>query len=227
MDYLSRAERKLDSLREMYHRIGFQGREHWRAAPALVDGHSLQISGHPVMEDWEAPYMRQLAAIATAQGGHVLEIGFGMGISAAFVDAAEIDRHTIVEANHDVAEMAREFGRDARRRTVVLEGFWEELIDTIPDDSVDGILFDAYPLADAEIMNQAHFASTAYRKLRPGGVFTYFSDEVRRFRAPHLQSLLEAGFARSNISGEVVAVQPPANCRYWNATTILAPVLVK
>lgn len=227
MDSLSHAERELDSLREMYQGIGFAGREAWRRAPAAVDGHSLQISGHPVMEDWEAPYMRRLAAIATGQGGHVLEVGFGMGIAATFVDVAEVDQHTIIEANHEVAAMARIFADEAQRETHVLEGFWEELIDEIPDGTVDGILFDAYPLTDSEIMNQAHFAPTAYRKLRSGGVFTYFSDEIGRFRERHLRFLMDAGFARSNISGEIVAVRPPVGCRYWKASTILAPAVTK
>ncbi len=71
-----------EELHGMYTEVGFYEPDSWKAAPATVDEHSLKILGHPVMEDWERPYMQELARIATLNGGRVLEIGFGMGISA-------------------------------------------------------------------------------------------------------------------------------------------------
>jgi guanidinoacetate N-methyltransferase len=221
-------ERKLEALRAMYSEVGFAGKEAWKAAPAKLDGHNLTILGHPVMEDWEHPYMQRLAEVATSNGGHVLEIGFGLGISAGYIQKAEnLVRHTIIEANRDIAKLGHAFAKEAKREVHILEGLWEELIDKIPDNSLDGILHDAYPLDESEVMGQAHFAKTAYKKLRPGGVFTYFSDEIHRFRPDHLKKLLDAGFKRENISGEVVPVTPPADCRYWNGPSILAPRLIK
>ncbi|GAA1828157.1 hypothetical protein GCM10009682_54090 [Luedemannella flava] len=218
-----------DELSAVYGGIGFHARDAWKTAEAVYDEHTLRILGHPVMEDWERPYMRVLAGIAARGGGRVLEIGFGMGISAGFIAATPgVTEHLIIEANHDVAERARRFaatvdGVDCR----VHEGLWEEVIDRVPDGSVDGILYDAYPLEESEVMNQARFAPVAYRKLRPGGTFTYFSDEARDYRPEHLAMLLAAGFVRERIDSEIVAVDPPEDCQYWKSSTLLAPILVR
>ena len=53
-----------------------------------------------IMQAWEKPYMKSLATIATSCGGNVLEVGYGMGISAGFVQKSKkIKTHTIVECH--------------------------------------------------------------------------------------------------------------------------------
>lgn len=42
-------------------------------------------------EDWEQPYLERLAAIATSKGGTVPEVGYGMGIGAAALQACNVD----------------------------------------------------------------------------------------------------------------------------------------
>lgn len=213
----------------MYVQTGFHGTQAWHTAPAEFGEHTLRILGHPVMEDWELPYMRKLAEIASGNGGRVLEIGFGMGISAGFIgENPRVTEHVVIEANHDVAERARKYaGTYPEGRVRVVEGFSYDVLDQFELGSFDGILHDAYPLEESEVQYQARFAPTAYRLLRPGGVFTYFSDEPRAYRPEHLKILTDAGFAEENISFEIVAVRPPADCKYWESDTILAPILVK
>jgi guanidinoacetate N-methyltransferase len=225
-----------EELHGMYTKVGFYAPDKWKFAPATVDDHSLKILGHPVMEDWERPYMQELARIATLNGGRVLEIGFGMGISAGFISEfydRGVTEHVIVEANHDVAVLARAF-RDAHRPGLVriVEGVSydviKESVDGVFDEGTfDGILHDAYPLEESQVQNQAHFADTAYRLLRPGGVFTYFSDEPTGYRPEHLQMLLDAGFAREDIDHRIIPVTPPEDCLYWKKDTILAPIVRK
>jgi guanidinoacetate N-methyltransferase len=235
-DHRADEQRLREELHGMYTKVGFYEPDKWKAAPATVDEHSLKILGHPVMEDWERPYMQELARIATLNGGRVLEIGYGMGISAGFISEfydQGVTEHVIVEANHDVAALAREF-RDRHRPGLVriVEGVSYDVIEESADGvfdegTFDGILHDAYPLEESQVQNQAHFAGTAFRLLRPGGIFTYFSDEPTGYRPEHLQMLLDAGFAREDVDHRIIDVAPPEDCLYWKRDTILAPIVRK
>ncbi|HKT05674.1 MAG TPA: hypothetical protein VJT31_39680 [Rugosimonospora sp.] len=219
-----------EELHGMYVEVGFQGPLAWKDAPAVRDDHTLRILGHPVMEDWERPYMAKLAEIAASKGGRVLEIGYGMGISAGFISGnPAVTEHIIVEANRDVARMAEEFARRPENagRVRIVEGLSWDVVDQLDAESLDGILHDAYPLDESQVQNQAHFAKYAHRLLKPGGVFTYFSDEPLDYRPEHLDMLVDAGFAKDNISYEIVAVRPPDACEYWKSSTILAPIVIK
>lgn len=208
--------------------IGFRQKQKWKSAHAKFTKHKLKIFGHPVMEDWEVPYMKRLAKIATSQGGTVLEVGFGMGISAHFIQREKIRRHIIIEVNHEVAERARTFAKRAKRPVTVLEGLWEEVAGEIPNKSLDGILFDTYPLTKAEIhRNHFFFFKTAFIKLKPGGIFTYYSDEIDAYHPHHLRKLMDVGFKLKNISAEIVSVKPPPECEYWKSDTILVPIVKK
>lgn len=202
--------------------------EQWKTARAEFSEHDLRILGEPVMEDWEEPYMRVLADIATKNGGLVLEVGYGMGISARFIQAAQIERHIIIEVNQAVAERAREWAATRPIETVVLEGLWQDALELFPDDSLDGILFDTYPLTEKELyQNHFNFFPRAFAKLKEGGVLTCYSDETSWFSEIHLQRLTSAGFLAQAIDGKVVEVDPPENCEYWKSTTILAPIVRK
>src|SRR5262249_11218396 len=66
-------------------------------ATPTVGGGTLRVSGQEVMQTWEAPLMQALARGVTRPGGSVLEIGFGLGLSAGFVQELGPSRHTVVE----------------------------------------------------------------------------------------------------------------------------------
>lgn len=203
-------------------------KEDWKDAKVDFGENDLKIFGYAVMEDWETPYMKDLADIACSKGGRVLELGFGMGISAKFIQEHEIDEHIIIEANAEVAQKAREFAEKAPHKTTVLEGFWEEVIDQIEDGSLSGILFDTYPLTEEEVyQNHFNFFDFAFKKLKTGGIFTYYSDEPTGFGEVHLRKLKESGFQEDKIKSRLCSVEPPADCEYWKTNTIMSPIVEK
>lgn len=207
--------------------IGFDGlKKRWGTAEASFTDDTLVICGHPVMERWEEDYMQDLAAIATMNGGRVLEVGFGMGISAEFIQKHDIGEHVVIEANKDVLERARQFAAEARHPVRLLCGFWEDVVPALEAGSFDGILFDTYPLAPGEV-HRNHFAffAAAHRLLKPGGVLTYYSDEISEFSPEHIACLKSAGFDR--IETRTCEVAPPPDCKYWTSKTILSPIIIK
>jgi guanidinoacetate N-methyltransferase len=107
-------------------------------------------------------------------------------------------------------------------------GFWQDVTPNLASGSLDGILFDTYPLTDEEIhSNHFWFFDEAFRLLKPGGILTYYSDEVNHFKANHFEKLQQAGFKAGDIGSEICSVTPPADCEYWQHDTILAPVVRK
>ena len=182
-----------------------------------------------IMQNWERPYMKRLAEIATSKGGTVLEIGFGMGISSGFIQhSKKIKKHTVIECHPlIIASAKKKFAIAIRnKRMEILEGFWEEVCQDLPDKSFDGILFDSCPLdKEIEFFQFFPFFKEAFRLLKDGGVFTYFSDEPSKISAPHRNVLQDAGF--KNIKLEVCNVYPPKDCRYWKHKTIVAPIIKK
>jgi guanidinoacetate N-methyltransferase len=200
----------------------------WKDAEAHFRKHDLKIFGEPVMEDWEDPYMKDLADIAASGGGTILEIGYGMGISSRYIQKHNIKKHIIIEANKEVAKKAKDFAKKAKNKVKILVGLWEDVINKIPNNSLDGILFDSYPLCEEELyQNHFNFFPFAYKKLKKGGVFTYYSDEVKKFSKIHLKRLQEVGFKLKNIKSRVTKVDPPKDCIYWKAKTILSPIIKK
>tara|TARA_R100000664_G_C2718689_1_gene112890 strand:+ start:38 stop:679 length:642 start_codon:yes stop_codon:yes gene_type:complete len=93
-----------------------------------------------VMGDWEDPIMKAHAEITCRNGGHILEVGFGMGISANYIQEQNIKSHTIIELNDEVYKKAVEWAKD-KPNTKIVSGDWK----TIElDKKFDAIFFDAY-----------------------------------------------------------------------------------
>jgi guanidinoacetate N-methyltransferase len=204
-------------------------RRDWVREPAVFTESELLIRGFQVMQAWETGYMRRLAEVATSRGGTVLEVGFGLGLSAAFIqEAPSLDSHVVIEAHPEVAAKARMSFAEAirRERLTVVEGFWEQLSPEFPAESFDGILFDTCPLSDETVFfHYTPFFGEAHRLLKRGGVFTYFSDEPERIGEEHAAALRQAGFV--SFDWELVSVEPPSTCRYWQHKSIVVPVVRK
>jgi guanidinoacetate N-methyltransferase len=204
--------------------------QRWSSSAASYDAHTLKIAGYHVMEDWERPYMERLAEIAASNGGTVLEVGYGMGISAAALQARNVDSHIVIECHPDVMARCVATHRSALASGAMhlMTGYWQDVAPMLAAGSVDGILFDTYPVAQEEgVGTHMFFFEQAYRLLKPGGVLTYFSSEPTTLGEPQLERLEQAGFERRNIHFEVCPVSPPESCTYWQFPTIVAPTVVK
>lgn len=95
-----------------------------------------------VMMEWEKPYM-QACIEALSPEGDVLEIGFGCGYSATYIQEKHPRSHTIIEYHPVVAEKARAWAKKYPNVTIV-EDTWQNAIHKL--GSFDSIFFDDYPL---------------------------------------------------------------------------------
>lgn len=201
----------------------------WIKEKANYVDDTLYIKGYQVMQDWEKPYMKDLADVATSNGGHILEFGFGLGISAGYIQKSKlIRRHTIIEAHPDVINYATKKFRNELKsgRMNILQGFWEDITPMLKDNYFDGVLFDTSPLGqETEFFHYFPCFDEVYRVLKPGGVFSYFSDEPKEISQKHLELLKKTGFRKINY--RVCKINPPRKCNYWKQKTIITPVVHK
>ncbi|MFT3803349.1 MAG: amino acid adenylation domain-containing protein [Burkholderiaceae bacterium] len=227
----------------------------WPQREARYSADELLIAGQQVMQAWEAPLMEALADAVAKAGADVVEIGFGMGLSAGFIQARQPRSHTIVECHPDVLEAletwrgvlpvrsgapdSRQISpqapqRDSRRKASdvrVVASRWQDW--QFEPASFDGVLFDTYPTSEEEYARNvtrsptfaADFFPTAAALLRPGGVFTYYTNEIDSLSRRH-QRLLFEHF--SSFSVRIVRhLQPPPDCQYWWADSMAVVAAVR
>lgn len=123
-----------------------------------------------VMMDWEDPIMFQHARYVAENGGNILEIGYGMGISARYIQSFGPRTHTIVEIHPDIAREANNWG-GKQQGVTVLQGDWYSLTREIQGlGPFDGIFYDAY--GDDNIKYLVEFCTSILSK---GGRFTLWN----------------------------------------------------
>lgn len=64
-------------------------RENWVRKKAYYKEDQLLINNFQVMQKWEDNYMKELAKVVTKKGGNILEVGFGLGISASYIQQSK------------------------------------------------------------------------------------------------------------------------------------------
>lgn len=123
-----------------------------------------------VMMDWEAPIMAAHAQYVAENGGNILEIGYGLGISARSIQTYSPNSHTIVEIHPDIAKEAQIWANKQRGVSIV-QGDWYGLTKEIQAlGPFDGIFYDAY--GDDNIQYLVEFCTSILNK---GGRFTLWN----------------------------------------------------
>lgn len=175
--------------------------KHWvPGAPALPlhDRSQQQLSDDNIMEDWQKPLMQAMAEVVTETHGDVLEVGFGLGVSATYIQALGVKSHTIIECNDSVVQRFHAWKAHYPNADIrLVHGTWQDTIETL--DMYDGIFFHTYPLNEAEYLEYIgqsmtfaqHFFPTAAAHLRPGGIFTYLTNEIDSFSRAHQRLIFQ------------------------------------
>jgi protein-L-isoaspartate O-methyltransferase len=108
------------------------------------DGKEMLVKDgqYQVMMEWERPYM-QACINALRPTGDVLEVGFGCGYSATYIQTHRPRSHTIIEYHPVVAERARAWALDCPG-VIIIEDTWQHALPSL--GNFDCIFFDDYPL---------------------------------------------------------------------------------
>jgi len=157
-----------------------------------------------VMMDWEDTLMSASAAYVTENGGDILEIGFGMGISADYIQSHSIKSHTICENHPQIIPLALDWASNKPNVTIIT-GSWYSNLNNL--STYDGLFYDTYGDPDGE-----YFFTSLANLMNVGGKATWWN----AFEGDHAYSSIQ------NVTYEQHIVSPPLNS-YFNSTTYYLP----
>ena len=166
----------------------------------------LNEDGAEVMMSWETSIMEKSAEYICHNKGDILEIGFGMGVCADYIQAQGVNTHTIIEIHPQILERLSAWASDKSNVTII-EGDWANLSLT---DTYDGIFIDTY--GDD---NWNSFKDFAIARSKPGAKITYWNNFE--------EELNEHSF--NSISFESISISPDNNS-YMNGNTYYMPKVV-
>ncbi|MBC2607982.1 class I SAM-dependent methyltransferase [Pelagicoccus albus] len=165
----------------------------------LLDITKADLESDSIMEDWQTPIMKQMAAYATESHGDILEIGFGLGVSASFIQDNKVSSHTVVEMNGPCIENHFKPWKSQYPISDIRlhHSRWQDILPKL--GLFDGILFHAFPMNEEEfveyVLNSVTFAEHAFEPmaahLKKGGVFTYLTTEIDSISRRHQRALLK------------------------------------
>ena len=113
--------------------------------------------------------MKASANYICKNGGDILEIGFGMGISANHIQANDINSHTIVENHPQVIEKLKAWAQD-KSNVIIVEGDWYQVKDSL--STYDGVFYDTYGEGD-----WTKFSEEISSLVKPGAKVTWWNNE--------------------------------------------------
>ena len=157
-----------------------------------------------VMMSWEDNIMKASADYVCENGGDILEVGFGMGISAGHIQSNSINSHTIIENHPQIIEKAKAWAEDKPNVTII-EGDWYSVKDSL--STYDGVFYDTFGDDDNN-----NFTTVLPTLMKSGGKATWWnnftdSDDV---------------FFIDGTTYESISINPVDNM-YFNSDTYYLP----
>ena len=157
-----------------------------------------------VMMTWEDSIMEASANYVCEGGGDILEIGFGMGISAGYIQANSITSHTIVENHPQMIAKAKAWAI-GRPNVTIVEGDWYDVKDSL--STYDGIFYDTW--ADN---NTGKFVAELTNLTKSGTRVTWWNNFTD----------VNDVFYIAGTTYQAMNVSPPSNV-YFSADTYYLP----
>ena len=154
----------------------------YTSSTLIFSDDKITISGSniDVMMDWEAPIMSASAAYVTQGGGDILEVGFGMGISANYIQSHSISSHTIIENHPQVISKSREWASGKSNVTIISQS-WAEVTGSL--GRYDGIFY------DTDLDNKLNLFSSSLSGLTKNGTkVTFWNSNINETNIFNIES---------------------------------------
>ncbi|KAK9215755.1 hypothetical protein WN944_007761 [Citrus x changshan-huyou] len=137
---------------------------------SFSEGKLVDSDSKAIMMAWEKPLMEAHAKAICSGGGHILNIGFGMGLVDTAIQQYSHVTHTIVEAHPEVYERMLRTGWSEKNNVKIIFGRWQDNLSQL--ESYDGIFFDTYGEYYEDLRE---FHQHLPKLLKPGGIYSYFN----------------------------------------------------
>ena len=157
-----------------------------------------------VMMSWEDDIMKASANYVCENGGDILEIGFGMGISANYIQSNNINSHTIIENHPQIIEKLKVWAED-KPNVIIIEGDWYDVKDSLL--TYDGLFYDTF--GDENIDS---FTTILPTLMKSGSKATWWNNFTNT----------DDVFFIDGTTYEAISVNPVSNM-YFNSNTYYLP----
>lgn len=97
----------------------------------------MDAESKAVMMAWERPLMEAHAQAVCSAGGHVLNVGFGMGLVDTAIQQYGPASHTIIEAHPEVYQRMLRSGWAEKENVKIVFGRWQDVLPQL--ETYDGL----------------------------------------------------------------------------------------
>ena len=169
----------------------------------VVEDSGSSYNGIEVMMDWEDSIMSASAAYVTQNGGDILEIGFGMGISAGYIQSHSISSHTIIENHPQIVEKLKTWS-DGKSNVTIISQSWADVTGSL--GNYDGIFY------DVDFDDKWNLFSSSLSDLTKSGTkVTFFNTKRTELNSFNIETTYQQ-----------VSVNPP-ECQYFSGSIYYMP----